>query len=86
MRPLNLSLDSVVKSICRLIRWFISFKCLKFSLELFVVSVVSSYHLGHGADDVGVEANATDHPDAGKHVLDGVLTGDVSEANGGKSL
>lgn len=86
MRAFNLSLDSVVKSVWNLIRRFVLFECLQFSLELFVVSIIWGYHLGHGADDVGVEANSRDHPDARKNMLDGTVLADVTEANGGKSL
>ena len=86
MRAFNLSLDSVVESVWNLIGRFVLFECLKFSLELFVVGIVRGYHLGHGADDVGVEANSRDHPDARENMLDGTALADVSEANGGKSL
>ena len=86
MRTFNVPLDAVVESVWNVTRLFVLFERLEFSLELFVVNIVWGDHLGHGADDVGVETNSTDHPDACENVLDGVVTGDVSEANGGKSL
>jgi len=86
MSAFNLSLNSVVQSVWNLIRRFVLFECLQFSLELFVVSIIWGYHLGHGADDVGVESNSRDHPDACEYMLDGTVLADVTKANCGKSL
>ena len=81
-----MSLDSVEQSVWNLTGLRKLLECFKLILELFVISVDRGDHLSHVTNCVGVETNTKDHPAATKCILDVVVTGNVTEADGCESL